>query len=66
MSDKANFINALTMLLFFKHVYGLCINLNRSGVAGINIDYHVLQDLGDVEGCGMLDLSMTYLGMALC
>ena len=60
---KIKFVNALTTIQLFGGISGLHIDLGKSGLAGINLVDHVLQDLAGVAGCSTLTWLMMYLGV---
>ena len=63
--DKANFVNALTMIQLFQGISSLDTNLGKKGLVGINIVDHVLQDLVEVARCCTLNWPIMYLGVPL-
>ena len=55
LEDKANFFNPLTMIQFFESILRLFINIRKSGLASIDIEYHVLCDLVKNLECGTIN-----------
>ena len=63
--DKYNFLNVLSLLQIFESIFGLHNNLGKSGLIGINVEDHFLEDLSNLVGCAIMDWPLTYLGVPL-
>ena len=49
----------------FLSVFGLCINLSKSSLIGINIEDQFLEDLAGMAGCAILEWPLSYCGVFL-
>ena len=58
-------ISVLSSLQNFESVFGLQINLSRSGLTGIKVEDQFLYDLASMAGCAILEWPSSYLGVPL-
>nr|GEV18059.1 RNA-directed DNA polymerase, eukaryota [Tanacetum cinerariifolium] len=52
----------LSSFMCFERASGLCINLSKSKILGIAVDKDKVEQAASRIGCGILDLSFSYLG----
>ena len=63
--DGDSFVNILNILGFFEAIYGLKINLAKSGLASINVDNQIMKAFASLAGYQVLHWPITYLGIPL-
>ena len=54
-----------SLLLVFRHIYGLKVNLDKSNLFGINLDQNHLSKLVELLDYKAFDWSILYLGLLL-
>lgn len=63
--NNRSITNALMLVNEFEHISGLCMNMTRSGLAGINIANSTVSNLAEAIGCKNLACPITCLGIPL-
>lgn len=63
--DESQMVNLFSVVRLFGVLSGLKINLEKSRVAGINIDLSLIQRVAELLGCGIETFPMKYLELPL-
>ncbi|XP_028097917.1 uncharacterized protein LOC114297657 [Camellia sinensis] len=63
--DESQMVNLYSVVRLFGVLSGLRVNLEKSRVAGINVDSSLIQRVAELLGCGIKTFPMKYLGLLL-
>lgn len=63
--EERNVGNLLTLLRIFEVVSGLKVNLTKSCVVRINLEFGIEQRMADFLGCSIEKFPLKYLGLPL-